>query len=167
MGRNWRLLELSSAELNFLASCTSIDRCQRTDTGALRRKGKESLRSCQFGKASVLNFVSVMITCTSTRSLQNFNIGGKSERMPEPLIRAYGVLKMACAHVNMELGVLDGRVGNAIVDAATEVSLDLSRLSLYTNSKSWLSAADRSWKANSRTTFLSSSGRLVRELRPT
>ncbi|KAI9028705.1 fumarate hydratase [Hyaloraphidium curvatum] len=55
------------------------------------------------------------------RSLQNFNIGGKTERMPEPLIRAYGVLKMACAHVNMELGVLDSRLGGAIVDAATEV----------------------------------------------
>lgn len=41
--------------------------------------------------------------------------------MPEPLIRAYGVLKMSCAQVNMELGVLDSRVGSAIVDAATEV----------------------------------------------
>ncbi|KXS11792.1 fumarase [Gonapodya prolifera JEL478] len=55
------------------------------------------------------------------RSLMNFNIGGKTERMPEPVIRAYGVLKMACANVNMEYGALDARIGNAIVDASKEV----------------------------------------------
>ncbi|KAJ3334029.1 fumarase fum1, partial [Gonapodya sp. JEL0774] len=55
------------------------------------------------------------------RSLQNFAIGGSTDRMPEPIIRAYGLLKMACANVNMEYGVLDRRIGMAIVDAAEEV----------------------------------------------
>ncbi|BFZ64195.1 fumarase fum1 [Saitoella coloradoensis] len=54
------------------------------------------------------------------RSLQNFDIGGPTERMPAPLIKAFGVLKKAAATVNMEYG-LDPKVGNAIRDAADEV----------------------------------------------
>ncbi|KAI9477892.1 MAG: fumarate hydratase precursor rhizopus oryzae [Benjaminiella poitrasii] len=54
------------------------------------------------------------------RSLQNFDIGGKSERMPEALIRAFGVLKKAAATVNMTYG-LDPKVGDAIQKAADEV----------------------------------------------
>ena len=53
------------------------------------------------------------------RSLQNFKIGG--ERMPEPLVRALGLQKKAAAIVNMELGVLDEKLGKAIVQAADEV----------------------------------------------
>ena len=37
------------------------------------------------------------------------------ERMPEPVVRAFGVLKGAAAKVNMELGVMDAKVGNAVV----------------------------------------------------
>ncbi|MGQ9366765.1 class II fumarate hydratase [Azospirillum sp. ST 5-10] len=54
------------------------------------------------------------------RSLQNFKIGG--ERMPAPLVRALGVQKKAAAQANMELGVLDARLGGAIVAAAEEVA---------------------------------------------
>jgi fumarate hydratase class II len=53
------------------------------------------------------------------RSLQNFKIGG--ETMPKPLIRAFGILKLAAAKVNMELGVLDKGIGGKIVTAAQEV----------------------------------------------
>lgn len=55
------------------------------------------------------------------RSVQNFDIGGPRERMPEPLIKAFGVLKKASAQVNMTYG-LDEKVGNAIIIAADEVS---------------------------------------------
>ncbi|KAG9288198.1 hypothetical protein G9A89_020504 [Geosiphon pyriformis] len=54
------------------------------------------------------------------RSLQNFNIGGPRERMPEPLIVAFGYLKRASATVNMKYG-LDSKIGNAIIQAANEV----------------------------------------------
>ena len=54
------------------------------------------------------------------RSLQNFRIGG--ERMPLPLIHAFGLLKKAAALANMKLGVLDAKLGDAIVKAADEVS---------------------------------------------
>lgn len=53
------------------------------------------------------------------RSLGNFKIGG--EKMPEPLVRALGIIKRAAAQTNMELGVLDAKVGQAIINAADEV----------------------------------------------
>ncbi|CAH2049398.1 unnamed protein product, partial [Thlaspi arvense] len=55
------------------------------------------------------------------RSLQNFEIGGDRERMPEPIIRAFGVLKKCAAKVNMEYG-LDPSIGKAIMQAAQEVA---------------------------------------------
>ena len=53
------------------------------------------------------------------RSLQNFKIGG--ETMPKPLIRAFGILKLSAAAINMRLGVLDESVGVHILHAAQEV----------------------------------------------
>jgi fumarate hydratase class II len=53
------------------------------------------------------------------RSLQNFKIGG--ERMPIPLVRALGLVKQAAAETNIELGILDRKLGEAIVKAAAEV----------------------------------------------
>uniref|UniRef100_A0A2N9I5L6 fumarate hydratase n=1 Tax=Fagus sylvatica TaxID=28930 RepID=A0A2N9I5L6_FAGSY len=55
------------------------------------------------------------------RSLQNFDIGGERERMPEPIVRAFGVLKKCAAKVNMEYG-LDPSIGKAIMQAAQEVA---------------------------------------------
>ena len=54
------------------------------------------------------------------RSFQNFKIGG--ERMPTPLIRAFGLLKQAAAETNMTMGKLDKKVGKAIAAAAAEVA---------------------------------------------
>lgn len=53
------------------------------------------------------------------RSLQNFKIGGQT--MPLPLIHAYGLLKKAAALTNMKFGILDPKLGDAIVKAADEV----------------------------------------------
>ncbi|KAH8835170.1 L-Aspartase-like protein [Flagelloscypha sp. PMI_526] len=54
------------------------------------------------------------------RSLQNFDIGGPTERLPPPLIKAFGVLKKSAATVNMTYG-LDPKIGNAIKQAADDV----------------------------------------------
>ena len=54
------------------------------------------------------------------RSLGNFKIGG--ETMPEPMIRALGIVKMAAAKANMSLDNLESDIGQAIVSAATEVA---------------------------------------------
>jgi len=53
------------------------------------------------------------------RSLQHFKISG--ERLPPDLIGALALVKKAAALVNMDLGVLDGKKGRAIVAAADEV----------------------------------------------
>lgn len=53
------------------------------------------------------------------RSIQNFKIGG--EKMPAPLIRALGIQKKASALSNIALGVLDSKIGDAMVQAADEV----------------------------------------------
>ncbi len=53
------------------------------------------------------------------RSLQNFKIGG--ERMPPPLVRALGIIKLAAARVNARLGELDGKLAETIGRAAQEV----------------------------------------------
>jgi fumarate hydratase class II len=55
----------------------------------------------------------------SQRSLANFDIG--TETMPAPLIKALGIQKQSAAKANMDLGVLDKRLGDAIVQAAGEV----------------------------------------------
>ncbi len=54
------------------------------------------------------------------RSLGNFDIG--TERMPEPLIRAFGIQKQAAARASMALGVLAPEIGQAISKAAAEVA---------------------------------------------
>jgi len=53
------------------------------------------------------------------RSLEQFRIGG--ERFSREMIRAFGLLKKACALVNRQLGLLPEDVARAIVQAADEV----------------------------------------------
>ncbi len=55
----------------------------------------------------------------SARSLINFPIG--VETMPKPLIRALGMVKQCAAQTNMDVGILDKRIGAAILQAAQEV----------------------------------------------
>ena len=53
------------------------------------------------------------------RSLQNFRIGW--ERQPAEIVRAIAIIKKACAIVNVEFGLIDSTVGNAIATAADDV----------------------------------------------
>src|SRR5881396_1403798 len=53
------------------------------------------------------------------RSRQNFRIG--QDRMPTPIIRALGIVKLAAAETNRELGLLDQLRARAIARAAREV----------------------------------------------
>ena len=39
------------------------------------------------------------------RSLQNFDIARDTDRMPTPVIRAFGVLKKCCAKINLRYGL--------------------------------------------------------------
>ena len=53
------------------------------------------------------------------RSIQNFPIGW--EKQPVAIVRALGVIKQAAAAVNMATGNLDAKLGDAMVQAASEV----------------------------------------------
>ena len=53
------------------------------------------------------------------RSRQNFQIG--HDRMPMPIVHALGIVKLAAAQTNRELGLLDARRAGAITRAAREV----------------------------------------------
>lgn len=56
----------------------------------------------------------------TARSLINFPIG--DETMPAPVIRALGIIKRCAAIANADLGNLDERIADAIVNAAGEVA---------------------------------------------
>ncbi len=56
----------------------------------------------------------------TARSLINFPIS--TETQPIPLIRAFGIVKQASAMVNKELGLLDAKIADAIIKAASEVA---------------------------------------------
>lgn len=53
------------------------------------------------------------------RAYENFRIG--NERFPQEMIRAHALVKKAAALVNHDLGLLDGKLSQAIVQAADEV----------------------------------------------
>ena len=53
------------------------------------------------------------------RSLENFRIG--EEKMPQGILRAFAVVKKACAVTNRALGLLDDKRAELIVTAADEI----------------------------------------------
>jgi fumarate hydratase class II len=56
----------------------------------------------------------------TARAVENFPISGL--RFGRSFIRAFGLIKASCARVNAELGLLDAKLADAIVRAATEVA---------------------------------------------
>ncbi|MCW5891516.1 MAG: class II fumarate hydratase [bacterium] len=56
----------------------------------------------------------------TARAVENFPISGL--RFPRSFIAALGTIKAACARVNREMGLLEPKVSDAIVRAATEVA---------------------------------------------
>ncbi|WP_024795359.1 class II fumarate hydratase [Tomitella biformata] len=54
------------------------------------------------------------------RAVENFPISGRG--LERSQIRAMGLLKAACAQVNLDLGLLDAARATAIIDAATEIA---------------------------------------------
>lgn len=50
----------------------------------------------------------------------NFKIGGERERMPLPVIKAFGLLKKAAAKTNLNFG-LEPTVATAMIQACDEV----------------------------------------------
>ena len=74
----------------------------------------------QTQRCDLSNDETTFVKCNVYRSLQNFDIGGPTERLPPPLIKAFGVLKKAAAIVNIGYG-MDPKIGKAIQEAADDV----------------------------------------------
>ncbi|MCB1343144.1 MAG: class II fumarate hydratase, partial [Pseudooceanicola sp.] len=53
------------------------------------------------------------------RSIMNFPIGW--EKQPVAIVRALGVIKRACAEINLAKGKLEETTGKAMIEAASEV----------------------------------------------
>lgn len=64
--------------------------------------------------------ISAYYGAQTARSLIHFNIG--EDKIPFPVIRAFGLIKQAAAEVNCELGLLPKNLKDLIVEAAKEVS---------------------------------------------
>ena len=78
---------------------------------------KERQESDAFGKIKVES--DKYWGAQTQRSLKNFKIGG--EKMPIPLIRALGIVKLSAAIVNKNMGALKPKIANAIIKASKEV----------------------------------------------
>uniref|UniRef100_A0AC34GFC1 Fumarate lyase N-terminal domain-containing protein n=1 Tax=Panagrolaimus sp. ES5 TaxID=591445 RepID=A0AC34GFC1_9BILA len=112
----------SSNNIGRLASASSSSKLQQQQlhrTMATSSKaGEVRVERDTFGELNVP--ADKYYGAQTARSMQNFKIGGPEERMPLPVIHAFGYLKKAAAIVNQDFG-LDGKVAKAIVQAADEV----------------------------------------------
>jgi len=61
----------------------------------------------------------VLYGASTQRAVLNFPVSGRP--VPDRIIRAYGLIKAACANVNLRLGRLDEARANAISEAAHEI----------------------------------------------
>ncbi len=88
-----------------------------TQVHSYRAPIKTRIESDSMGKIEVP--ANVYWGAQTQRSLLHFNIG--RDTMPPELIRAFGILKKACALVNQDLGKLPADKAKLIVQAADEV----------------------------------------------
>lgn len=79
----------------------------------------EAFRIEQDTMGSVKVPASAYYGAQTQRALENFQISGLV--FPRRFIRALGIVKEASAHVNIQLAILDERIGKAIAQAAQEV----------------------------------------------
>lgn len=70
-----------------------------TSTGVPRRRG-ESDWSDDFHRPAV-----TLTPRSPARSLENFRINQPQDRMPAPIVKAFGILKGAAAKVNAKYGL--------------------------------------------------------------
>jgi|UniRef100_A0AC35FII9 fumarate hydratase class II len=110
----------SSNNIGRLAFANSLSssKLQLQRTMATSKSGEIRVESDTFGQLNVP--ADKYYGAQTARSMQNFKIGGPEERMPLPVIHAFGYLKKAAAIVNQDFG-LDSKIAKAIVQAADEV----------------------------------------------
>ena len=95
----------SASRPTFVAQKTSVAALNNTRTFATTRIMSANTRteSDAFGELQV--DASKYWGCQTERSLGNFRINQPQDRMPPPLVKAFGILKGAAATVNMKYGL--------------------------------------------------------------
>ncbi|XP_059062957.1 fumarate hydratase, mitochondrial-like isoform X1 [Achroia grisella] len=111
------MFKLSSAlfnsSKNFRCVVRLVDKANFSTTNVVARKERDT-----FGELDVPD--DKLYGAQTVRSVLNFPIGGIEERMPYPVIVAFGILKKAAAKVNVEYG-LDKKIAEAIIQACEDV----------------------------------------------
>ncbi|KAJ0175940.1 hypothetical protein K1T71_008114 [Dendrolimus kikuchii] len=111
------MFKLSSALVNssknFRCVVRLVDKCNFSTTNVTARKERDTM-----GELDVPD--DRLYGSQTVRSVMNFPIGGIEERMPYPVIVAFGILKKAAAKVNIEFG-LDKKIADAIMQACEDV----------------------------------------------
>lgn len=118
LARSRRLLRVQSAGAAVSGEAATLPRCA---PNVVRMASQNSFRVeyDTFGELKVPT--DKYYGAQTVRSTMNFKIGGATERMPIPVIKAFGILKRAAAEVNQEYG-LDPKIASAIMKAADEVA---------------------------------------------
>src|SRR3954447_18111895 len=107
---------ISCGGMDVLMAKTSSSKTSRAKTDGSSRPATRT-ETDSFGPIEVL--ADRYWGAQTERSRQNFRIG--IDRMPISLVHALGIVKLAAAQSNQELGLLDQRRANAIIRAAREV----------------------------------------------
>src|SRR5579884_2617539 len=81
---------------------------------------REKIRIERDSMGEVAVPASALYGAQTQRAVENFPIS--NIRFPREFIRALGLIKLAAARANMDLGLLDKRIGTAIAGAAEEVA---------------------------------------------
>src|SRR4051794_2876716 len=112
---------ISCGGMDVLMAKTSSSKTSRSKTS--RAKTERSSRPATRTETDSFGPIEVLADrywgAQTERSRQNFRIG--TDRMPISLVHALGIVKLAAAQTNQELGLLDQRRANAIIRAAREV----------------------------------------------
>src|SRR5581483_6159894 len=95
-----------------MAAVSRIRRCQMTTTGKTRSE-RDSMGPMEVPGDAYYG-------ASTQRAVLNFPIS--DVRFPRSFIRVLGLTKLAAAQVNAELGLLDAKLADAIVQAAQEVA---------------------------------------------
>ena len=107
---------ISRGGMDVLMAKTSLSKTSPSKTDGSSRPATRT-ETDSFGPIEVL--ADRYWGAQTERSRQNFRIG--IDRMPISLVHALGIVKLAAAQSNQELGLLDQRRANAIIRAAREV----------------------------------------------
>src|SRR6186713_167604 len=103
---------------------STVCRLDRRNSGTVSRPAgtmskKDSFRIEKDSMGDMHVPIDALYGAQTQRAVENFPIS--TLRFPREFIRAMGLIKLAAARANMDLGQLDRKIGEAIVNAAQEV----------------------------------------------